>query len=134
VPKVRKHSEVYSDSYTPSNLFDYSDNYFCSSSDSSNHFIELEFEKEYNLSYFRLICYEKETRCRPKKYSMKLFDEKLKLISKLEFFGKKENSEEIKSLGEKAKFIVINFLDNFTGKYFIIKKIVFYSFDEINYN
>ena len=134
VPKVRKHSEIYSDSYAPSNLFDYSDNYFCSSSDSSNHFIELEFEKEYNLSYFKLICYEKETRCRLKKYSMKLFDEKLKLINELEFFGKKENSEEIKFIGEKAKFIVINFLENFTGKYFIIKNIEFYSFDEINYN
>ena len=62
---------------------------------------------------------------------MNLFDDKARVTNSLEFTGKKENSMEINYLGDKARFISINFLENFTGLYFIIKNIEFYSFDEI---
>ena len=62
---------------------------------------------------------------------MNLFDGKERHTNSFEFTGKKENSMEIKYLGDKARFISINFLENFTGLYFIIKNIEFYSFDEI---
>ena len=44
-----------------------------------------------------------------------------------------ENIIEVKYIGEKAQFIRIEFKENFGGKYFILKKIEFYAFDEINY-
>ena len=131
IPKIMKHSAIYSGSYDPSNLFTKTDSYYCSSSSEPHHFIELDFGKEYNFSYFKIICYEKETRCRLKKYNMNLFDDKARVTNSLEFTGKKENSMEINYLGDKARFILINFLENFTGLYFIIKNIEFYSFDEI---
>ena len=132
-PKILKYSGIYSESYGPSNLFIISDYYYCTYSNSPNHFIELKFEKEYNFSHFKLICYEDETKCRPKKYSMILFDGNTKMINKLQFFGKKENIIEVKYIGEKAQFIRIEFKENFGGKYFILKKIEFYAFDEISY-
>ena len=132
-PKILKYSGIYSESYGPSNLFIISDYYYCTYSNSPNHFIELKFEKEYNFSHFKMIWYENETKCRPKKYSMILFDRNSKMINKLHFFGKKENIIEVNYIGEKAQFIRIEFKENFGGKYFILKKIEFYAFDEINY-
>ena len=63
---------------------------------------------------------------------MELFDKDKKKNNELEFSGKKENSYEIKFIGDKARYIRLNFLENFTGKYFIIKRIYFYAFDEIS--
>ena len=131
-PKIMKHSDIYSNSYEPSNLFIEDDHYYCSSSNEPGHYIEFDFKKEYNFSCFILICYEKETRCRLKKYSMKLFDEKGRQTNLFEFTGKKENSFEKKYLGDKARYIRLDFLENFTGAYYIIKNIKFYAFDEID--
>ena len=63
---------------------------------------------------------------------MELFDKNKRKINELEFIGKKENRIEITNLGDKARFIRLNFQENFTGKYFIIKILEFYAFDEIN--
>ena len=131
IPLIMKNSNIYSSSYEPSNLFINNDYYYCSSSNEPGHYIEFDFKKEYNFAYFKLICYEKETRCRLKKYSMKLFDGKARHTNSFEFTGKKENSIEIKYLGDKARYIRLDFIENFTGLYFIIKNIEFYAFDEI---
>ena len=63
---------------------------------------------------------------------MKLFDEKGRQTNLFEFTGKKENSFEKKYLGDKARYIRLDFLENFTGTYYIIKNIKFYAFDEID--
>ena len=39
---------------------------------------------------------------------------------------------EKKYLGDKARYIRLDFLENFTGTYYIIKNIKFYAFDEID--
>ena len=130
IPKVIDHSSIYSDSYMPSNLFIKNDDYYCSYSDNSKHFIEFDFKEEYNFTYFKVICYEKETRCRPKNYSMVLYDYKKRKTNLFEFTGKKENSSEIKYLGERARYIRLNFKENFTGSYFILQNIEFYANDE----
>ena len=63
---------------------------------------------------------------------MKFFDGKARHINSFEFTGKKENKIEIKYLGDKARYIRLDFLENFNGTYFIIQNILFYAFDEID--
>ena len=131
IPEVVDHSAIYSDSYEPSNLFINNSDYYCSYSDNPKHFIEFDFKEEYNFTYFKVICYEKETRCRPKNYNMILYDDKKRIINTFEFTGIKENSSEIKYLGERGRYIKLNFKENFSGSYFILKNIEFYANDEI---
>ena len=131
IPKIFKHSPIYSDTYDPSYLFTNDDYYYCSLSNDSNHFIVFDFEQEFNFSYFKIICYEKETRCRPKKFSVVLFDNKYRRKNELLFIAEKGEDEYIKYIREKARYLAFIFQENFTGKYFIIKNIEFYSVDDI---
>lgn len=135
IPKVTKHSEVYYSSlysFSPKYLFTKDNNYYCSSND-QEHFIHFDFSREYNFSYFKIFFLEKNKNCIPGKYCVELYDNDYKKINVIEFMTEeiiKEQKQDLRCIARYMHFILKK---NLGGKFFIIKKIEFYSVDDVEH-
>ena len=127
-PKIIKYSNIYSESYHPSHLFDAdsSDYYYCSGicSNKGNNYIEIDLCCDYFLEKLTLVFHESYLDCIPKNCSLIIFDNKKNKIVELKFSNKEENKKVIE-INEIAKSILFDFNDNFGGNYIIMKRIKF---------
>ena len=109
--------------YGPSMLFR-KESYYCSS-EGTVHFFELDFLKEYFFFGFRIEFHGGFIECIPKNYNIQLYDEKKRAIRELAFTSDIKHLYENKIIDEKARYIRFIFINNFDGKYIIIKRIKF---------
>ena len=123
IPETCTSSSIYKNKYDVSKLFS-NDSYFCSNT-GSNENIYFNFDKEYFFKYIELINYEDYLNCRPKNFYIYIYDEKKRKRKEYEIYNKSTGTQSIK-INEKGKYIEFNFIDNYNGKYIIIKKINFH--------
>jgi hypothetical protein len=135
-PKIIKYSNIYSESYHPSHLFDDSSKYYCSGIDSNknNNYIEIDLCCDYFLEELTLVFHDSYLDCIPKNCSLKIFDNKKNQIVEFKFSNKEEEKKVIE-INEITRYILFEFNDNFGGKYIVIKKFQFKGkiLSDINY-
>ena len=122
--KIINYSNLYSDSYHPSNLFRWgSDYYYCS--EGKNAYFELDFSYEYYVSKIEINYNDSYLDCIPKNYCIQIFDNKKREINKFDFENKSKISKETREINEMVRYMKFVFKDNFGGSYIIIKRIYF---------
>ena len=127
VPENIEFSSIYNHKYDTKKLF-MDELYYCSDY-GKNQYLVFFFDEEYFFINIKLEFHEDFLTCRPKNFTIKISDNKNRLVNsiKIENEDNNNNLSETISLNEGGKNITLNIFDNYGGKFIIIKRIHFYT-------